>query len=94
MREVMTDNARERELYMGETKEICEESGIQLNTSGPLQPRIERGSRADDWGTHQRSAAMLHDSGLPKFLWAEAFSAATYVHNIRSQQNADEGYAV
>jgi hypothetical protein len=24
---------------------------------------------------------MLHDSGLPKFLWVEAFSAATYVHN-------------
>jgi len=24
---------------------------------------------------------MLHDSGLPKFLWAEAFNAATYVHN-------------
>src|SRR6267154_1452795 len=24
---------------------------------------------------------MLHDSGLPKFLWAEAFSTATHVHN-------------
>jgi hypothetical protein len=24
---------------------------------------------------------MLHDSGLPKCLWAEAFSTATYVHN-------------
>ena len=25
--------------------------------------------------------AVLHDSGLPKFLWVEAFSAATYVRN-------------
>ena len=25
--------------------------------------------------------AMLHDSGLPKFLWAEAFNTMTYVHN-------------
>jgi hypothetical protein len=25
--------------------------------------------------------AMLRDSSLPKFLWAKAFSAATYVHN-------------
>ena len=63
MHEVMMDNTHEHELYMGEMKEICKESGIQLNTSGPLQPRIKQGSRADDWGTHQCSVAMLHNSG-------------------------------
>jgi len=40
-----------------------------------------------EWAEHAIGAltatarAMLHDTGLPKKLWAKAFSTATYLHN-------------
>ena len=79
MREIMTDNARE--LCMGEMREICEESGIKLNTSVPYSPESNGVAGRTIGVLTSAVRAMLHDSGLPKYLWAEAFSAATYVHN-------------
>jgi hypothetical protein len=75
--EVMTDNARE--LCMGEMKTICEESGIQLNTSVRYSPESNGVAERTIGVLTGAVRAMLHDSGLPKFLWAEAFSAVTYV---------------
>ena len=71
MREVMTDKAR---LCIGEMKETCEESGIQLNTS--VRYSLESNGVAERTTGVLTSAVqpMLHDSGPPKF-------AATYVHN-------------
>ena len=77
--EVMTDNARE--LSMGEMRELCEREGIKLNTTVPYHP-ASNGVAERAIGVLTNSVrAMLHDSGLPKSLWAEAFSTATYVHN-------------
>jgi hypothetical protein len=73
----MTDN--EGELSKGGMRKICEE-GIRLSTTVPYHPASN--------GIAERTVGvlMLHDSGLPKFLWAEAFSTATYVHNMTSKK--------
>jgi transposase InsO family protein len=79
MREVMTDNARE--LSMGEVKEICEREGIKLHTSVRYNPESNEVAEHTIGVLTNAVRAMLHDSGLPRYLWAEAFNAATYVHN-------------
>ena len=82
IREVMTDNARE--LCMGEMKDICIREGIKLHTSVRYSPESNGVAERTIGVLTNAVRAMLHDSGLPKFLWAEAFSA-------RTQQDANEG---
>jgi hypothetical protein len=78
--EVMTDNAGE--LSKGEMHKICEEEGIRLSTMVPYHPASNRVAERTIGVLTGAVQAMLHDTGLPKFLWAEVFStAATYVHN-------------
>src|SRR5882757_4515829 len=79
LREVMTDNARN--LCMGDMQDTCKREGIKLHTS--VRYSLESNGIAERTiGVLTSSVrAMLHDSGLPKFLWAEAFNTATYVHN-------------
>jgi transposase InsO family protein len=79
LREVMTDNAGE--LSKGEMRKICEEEGIRLSTTVPYHPASNGIAERAIGVLTGTVRAMLHDSGLPKFLWAEAFSTATYVHN-------------
>ena len=79
VQEVMTDNARE--LCMGEMKEICKTDRIKLRTSVRYSPESNRVTERTIGVLTNSVHAMLRDSGLPKSLWAEAFSAATYVHN-------------
>ena len=67
----MTDNARE--LCMGEMKVICEQEGIKLHTSIRYSPESN--------GVAEQ-CAMLHDSGLPNYLWAGALS--TQNHDVRT----------
>ena len=83
----MTDNARE--LCMGEMKEICEESGIQLNTSVYYSPESDGAaertigvltSAPQSCGPCCTTLAFENSCG---FLWAEAFSTATYARNRR-----------
>ena len=66
---------------MGEMREICERDGIKLHTL--VRYSLESNGVAERTiGVLTKAVrAMLHDSGLPKFLWAEAFNTATYVHN-------------
>jgi len=66
---------------MGEMKEICEKEGIKLHTSVRYSPESNGVAERTIGVLTNVVRAMLHDSGLPKFLWAEAFNAATYVHN-------------
>ena len=75
----MTDNARE--LSMREGHDICKHDGIKLHTTVTYNPASN--SRADRTNGALTNAmrAMLHESGLPKFLWVQAFSRVTYVHN-------------
>ena len=88
MREVLTDNARE--LSQGEMRRICEEAGIKLNTAIPYHPASNGIAERTIGVLTNAVCAMLHDSGLPNALWAEAFSAATYVRN-RSPTSALKG---
>ena len=53
-------------------KVICEQEGITLHRSVRYSPE-------SNGVANERSE--LHDSSLPKSLWAEAFNTATYVHN-------------
>jgi hypothetical protein len=79
LREITTYNARE--LSMGQMCNICEEEGKILSTTVPYYPAsigiAERTMRV----LTSAVRAMLHDSDLPKFLWAAVFNTATYVHN-------------
>ena len=77
--EVMTDNARE--LSMGEMCELCECEGIRLNTTVPYHPALNGVAEQAIGVLTNIMRAMLHDSSLPKCLWAEAFSTVMYMHN-------------
>ena len=79
MHKAMIDNARE--LCMGEMMEICEESGIKPNTSVRYSPESNGVAERTIGVLTSAVRAMLHDSGLPNFLWAESVSTATDVHN-------------
>jgi transposase InsO family protein len=79
LREVMTDNAGE--LSKGEMRKICEEEGIRLSTTVPYHPASNGVAERTIGVLTGAVRAMLHDAGHPKFLWAETFSTAAYVHN-------------
>ena len=79
IREVLTDNARE--LSMGEMSRFCETEGIKLNTTVPYHPASNGIAERTIGVLTNAVRAMLHDAGLPKSLWAEAFRTATYVRN-------------
>ncbi len=61
--------------------ELCECEGIKLNMTVPNHPALNRVAKQAIRVLTNIVQVMLHDSGLPKFLWAEAFSTMTYVHN-------------
>ena len=76
---VMTDNVHK--LSMGVMQEICEKEGIQLNTTVPYHPAS---NGIVEWAIGVLTSAvraMLHNSSLPQYLWAEVYNTATYVHN-------------
>ena len=79
IRKIMTDNARE--LSMREMREICERDGIKLNTTVPYHPASNGVAERTIGVLTNTVRAMPHDAGLPKSLWAEAFSTAMYVRN-------------
>jgi transposase InsO family protein len=79
VREVMTDNAHK--LSMGEMRTFCKTKGIRISTTVPYHP-VSNGVTERMIGVLTGAVrAMLHDSGLPKSLWAEAFNTVTYVRN-------------
>ena len=79
IREVLTDNTRE--LSMGEMSRFCEAEGIKLNTTVPYHPASNGVAERTIGVLTNTVRAMLHDAGLPKSLWAEAYRTATYVRN-------------
>jgi len=77
--EVMMDNARK--LSMGKMHNICKCDSIKLHMMVPYHP-ASNGVAERAIGVLTATAhAMLHDAGLPKKLWVEAFSMATYLRN-------------
>jgi len=79
LREVMTDNTHK--LLMGEMCEICERDGIKLHMTVPYHPASNGVAECAIGVLTATARAMLHNAGLPKKLWAEAFSTATYLRN-------------
>ena len=79
IREVLMDNVRE--LSMGEMSRFCETDGIKLNTTVPYHPASNGIAERTIGVLTNAVRTMLHDAGLPKSLWAEAFRTATYVRN-------------
>ena len=77
--EVMTDNAREPS--MDEMRELCGREVIKSNTIAPYHPASNGVAERAIGVLTNIVRAMLHDFGLPKFLWGEVFSTATHVHN-------------
>jgi len=79
----MTDNARGLSM---EVRDICEPDGIKFHMTVPYHPASNGVAEHTDGIRTNAVQAMLRDSGLPDFLWAEAFNTATYV---RVQQDAN-----
>lgn len=88
VRKIMTNNVRE--LLMREMREICERDGIKLSTTVPYHPASNSVAEYTIGVPTNAVRAMLHDAGLPKSLWAEAFSTATYVRNRTPTKALDE----
>jgi len=82
MREVFTDNPRE--LSMGEMRRVCEESGVKRKTTVRYHPASNGVAERTIGVLTNAVRVMLHDSGLPKSLWAEAFSMKSYVRDRMS----------
>eukprot|EP00253_Pinus_taeda_P001882 PITA_01882 len=69
------------ELESNEFQDYCREVGIKMETTTPYTPEqngvVERKNRS----IVEVVCAMLHDQGLPKFLWGEAANTVVYVQN-------------
>lgn len=69
------------ELLSNEFRALLDEAGIVLETTAPGTPQqngiAERGNRT----VLEHVRAVLYDSGLPGFLWAEAVATVVYVLN-------------
>eukprot|EP00253_Pinus_taeda_P009762 PITA_09762 len=69
------------EYTLGEFVDFCAEAGIRREFTIPYNPQqngvVERKNRS----IIGVAKAMLHDQGLPLFLWAEACNTAVYLQN-------------
>ena len=79
IQEVLMDNACE--LCLGKMGDLCKQEGIKLHTMVPYRPASN--------GVAERTIRVLTSVVRvtlrdPDYLWAEAFSVATYVHNRTS----------
>ena len=60
---------------------ICEEAGVKLNTTVPYHPASNGVAERTIGVLTNAVRTMLHNSGPPKTLWAEAFNTVTYIQN-------------
>ena len=62
-------------------REFCKERGIQQQLTVPYTPQQKGVAECSNKLLLDMARAMLLDSGLPKYLWAEAIATACYLHN-------------
>jgi len=62
-------------------RDICKRDSIKLHTTVPYHPASNGVAERAIGVLTATARAMLHDTGLPKKLWVEAFSTATYLRN-------------
>ena len=74
-----TDNGTEYE--SNEFHDFCKEVGIKRETTTPYTPAQNGVAERKNRTIMEVVRAMLHDQGLPKFLWAEAANTVVYVQN-------------
>ena len=69
------------EYTLGEFVDYCAEAGIRREFTVPYNPQQNRVAERKNRSIIGAAKAMLHDQGLPLFLWAEACNTAVYLQN-------------
>jgi hypothetical protein len=64
-----------------EFMEFCAGEGIRRELTVPYNPQQNGVAERKNRAIVGAARAMLHDQGLPLFLWAEAFYTVVYLHN-------------
>ena len=77
MKILRIDNGTEYE--SNEFQNYCREAGIKRETTTPYTPEQNGVALRKNRSIVEAVRAMLHDQGLPKFLWVEAANTAVYV---------------
>ena len=67
------------EYTLGEFVEYCAEVGIRREFTIPYNPQQNGVAERKNRSIGGAAKAMLHDQGLPLFLWAEACNMAVYL---------------
>ena len=83
----LTDNGTEYK--SNEFHDYCREAGIKRETTTPYIPRRNGVAERKNHTIVEVVHAMLHDHGLPKFLWAKAANTVVYVQNRCPHQALD-----
>jgi len=82
-----TDNGTEYEA--NEFHDYCREAGIKRETTTPYTLEQNGVDERKNCTIVEAVHAMLHDQGLPKFLWVEAANTTVYVQNRCCHQALD-----
>ena len=69
------------EYTLGEFVDYCAEAGIRREFTVPYNPQQNGVAERKNRSIIGAAKAMLHDQGLPLFLWAEACNTAVYLQN-------------
>eukprot|EP00253_Pinus_taeda_P029250 PITA_29250 len=70
------------EYTLGEFVHFCAEAGIRREFTVPYNPQQNGVAERKNRSIVGVAKAMLHDQGLPLFLWAEACNTAVYLQNM------------
>ena len=79
MKSLRLDNGGE--YTVGEFFEYCVEEGIRREFTIPYNPQQNMVAERKNRSIRGAAKAMLHDQGLPLFLWAEACNTDVYLQN-------------
>ena len=69
------------EYTLGEFVDYCAEAGIRREFTVPYNPQQNGVAERKNRSIIGAAKAMLHDQGLPLFLWAEACNTVVYLQN-------------
>ena len=69
------------EYTLGEFVDYCVEAGIRREFTVPYNPQQNGVAERKNRSIIGAAKAMLHDQGLPLFLWAEACNTVVYLQN-------------
>ena len=69
------------EYTLGEFVDYCAKAGIKREFTVPYNPKQNGVAERKNRSIVGVAKAMLHDQGLPLFLWAEACNIAVYLQN-------------